>query len=170
MGLLQLGLDSEQALLTASDEDKVAPQGSMQAGISFAEPTGSPRDEGGLSVIHTMVKRGFFAPQSSLLFALKMGRSAREINQLLYKALQRYAKVVRFSCARKFISMRREDIFPPHESSFSSAGKCFSLPREEASSSDKRRAPTGYQPRPLPMNGSGDYLPAALRLRRLAIS
>lgn len=87
MGLLQLGLESEQALLTASDEDKVAPQGSMQAGISFAEPTGSPRDEGGLSVIHTMVKRGFCAPQSSLLFALKMGRPAREINQLLYKAL-----------------------------------------------------------------------------------
>ena len=87
MGLLQLGLESEQALLTASDEDKVAPQGSMQAGISFAEPTGSPRDEGGLSVIHTMVKREFCAPQSSLLFALKMGRLAREINQLLYKAL-----------------------------------------------------------------------------------
>ena len=87
MGLLQLGLESEQALLTASDEDKVAPQGSMQAGISFAEPTGSPRDEGGLSVIHTMVKRRFSAPQSSLLFVLKMGRLAREINQLLYKAL-----------------------------------------------------------------------------------
>lgn len=87
MGLLQLGLESEQALLTTSDKDKVAPQGSMQAGISFAEPTGSPRDEGGLSVIHTMVKREFCAPQSSLLFALKMGRPAREINQLLYKAL-----------------------------------------------------------------------------------
>ena len=87
MGLLQLDLESEQALLTASDKDKVAPQGSMQAGISFAEPTGSPRDEGDLSVIHTMVKRRFSAPQSSLLFALKMGRSAREINQLLYKAL-----------------------------------------------------------------------------------
>ena len=87
MGLLQLGLESEQALLTTSDKDKVAPQGGMQAGISFAEPTGSPRDEGGLSVIHTMVKREFCAPQSSLLFALKMGRSAREINQLLYKAL-----------------------------------------------------------------------------------
>ena len=63
MGLLQLRLESEQALLTASDKDKVAPQGSMQAGISFAEPTGSPRDEGGLSVIHTMVKRGFCAPK-----------------------------------------------------------------------------------------------------------
>lgn len=87
MGLLQLSLEGEQAFLTASDEDKVAPQGSMQAGISFAEPTGSPRDEGGLSVIHTMVKRRFSAPQSSLLFALKMGRPAREINQLLYKAL-----------------------------------------------------------------------------------
>ena len=87
MGLLQLRLESEQALLTASDKDKVAPQGGMQAGISFSEPTGSPRDEGGLSVIHTMVKRGFCAPQSSLLFALKMGRPAREINQLLYKAL-----------------------------------------------------------------------------------
>ena len=87
MGLLQLGLESEQALLTASDEDKVAPKGSMQAGISFAESTGSPRDEGRLSVIHTMVKRRFRAPQSNLLFALKMGRPAREINQLLYKAL-----------------------------------------------------------------------------------
>nr|DAF61552.1 MAG TPA: hypothetical protein [Siphoviridae sp. ctJ0s2] len=87
MGLLQLRLESEQAHLTASDKDKVAPQGGMQAGISFSEPTGSPRDEGGLSVIHTMVKRGFCAPQSSLLFALKMGRPAREINQLLYKAL-----------------------------------------------------------------------------------
>ena len=87
MGLLQLSLESEQALLTASDKDKVAPQGSMQAGISFSEPTGSPRDEGGLSVIHTMVKRGFCAPQSSLLFALKTGCSTREINQLLYKAL-----------------------------------------------------------------------------------
>ena len=87
MGLLQLGLESEQALLTTSDKDKVAPQGSMQAGISFSEPTGSPRDEGGLSVIHTMVKKGFCTPQSSLLFALKMGRSTREINQLLYKAL-----------------------------------------------------------------------------------
>ena len=63
MGLLQLRLESEQALLTASDKDKVAPQGSMQAGISFAEPTGSPRDEGGLSVIHTMVKRGFLRPK-----------------------------------------------------------------------------------------------------------
>jgi hypothetical protein len=87
MGLLQLRLESEQALLTASDKDKVAPQGSMQACISFPEPTGSPSDEGGLSVIHTMIKRGFSAPQSSLLFVLKMGRSAREINQLLYKAL-----------------------------------------------------------------------------------
>ena len=87
MGLLQLSLEGEQALLTASDKDKVAPQGGMQAGISFAEPTGSPRDEGGLSVIHTMVKRGFCAPKSSLLFALKMGRSAQDINQLLYKAL-----------------------------------------------------------------------------------
>jgi len=87
MGLLQLRLESEQALLTASDKDKVAPQGGMQAGISFAEPTGSPRDEGGLSVIHTMVKRGFCAPQSSLLLALKMGCSTREINQLLYKEL-----------------------------------------------------------------------------------
>ena len=87
MGLLQLSLESEQALLTASDKDKVAPQRGMQAGISFAEPTGSPRDEGGLSVIHTMVKKGFCAPQSSLLFALKMRYSAREINQLLYKAL-----------------------------------------------------------------------------------
>ena len=63
MGLLQLGLESEQELLTASDEDKVAPQGSMQTGISFSEPTGSPRDEGGLSVIHTMVKRRFFVTQ-----------------------------------------------------------------------------------------------------------
>ena len=58
MGLLQLSLEGEQALLTASDKDKVAPQRGMQAGISFAEPTGSPRDEGGLSVIHTMVKKG----------------------------------------------------------------------------------------------------------------
>ena len=63
MGLLQLSLESEQALLTTSDKDKVAPQGSMQAGISFAEPTGSPRDEGGLSVIHTMVKREFVRPK-----------------------------------------------------------------------------------------------------------